>query len=266
MKVRNIEVGPLIGVAPSFRVYPGKTDDGKSVILKVAKTFEDGDVLMKDASRFTRLNTFEKELAKFEMEQNGSNSHYDWLFAHLESSFLEPTQNDRRINVYTTPEIEIDKLIPLSKLRLDTEIDARTSIWILGRLFKFYSLFELRAASEEATYPKYPSFWIDDFLIAPKEHRLVYYNYSDEYTSFYANEEVKTVSHYIKEWAVCGNDPAEQEYSNLLDDFVKFGRKSFAEAHHELYELVEKHWGFKYHPFTHRDQGTIIWNTIEKGE
>lgn len=262
MKVRNIEVGSLIGVAPKFRIYPGKTDDGKSVILKVAKTFEDSDTLMDDASRFTRLDAFVKELAKFEMEQNGSNSHYDWLFAHLESSFFEPTQGDRRINVYTVPDIEIDRLIPLSKLRRDTEIDARTSIWILGRLFKFYSLFELRAASEEATSPKYPSFWLDDFLIAPKEHRLVYYNYSDEYTSFYANEEVKQISHYIKEWAVCGDDPAEKAYADLLDDFVESGRKSFAEAHQELYKLVEKHWGFKYHPFTHRDQGTIVWNTI----
>lgn len=266
MKVKNIEVGPLIGVAPKFRVYPGKTDDGKSVILKVAKTFEDGDALMDDASKFTRLSAFEKELAKFEMEQNGSNSHYDWLFAHLESSFLEPTQNDRRINVYTAPGIEIDKLIPLSKLRLDTEIDARTSIWILGRLFKFYSLFELQAASEERASPRYPNFWLDDFLIAPKEHRLVYYNYSGEYDSLFANEDVKKISYYIKKWAVCGEDPAEQEYLALLEDFENSGRKSFAEAHRELYALVERNWGFKYHPFTHREQGTIVWNTINKGE
>lgn len=42
LRVKNIEVGNRIGEASKFRIYSGKTDSGEQVILKVAKTFEDG--------------------------------------------------------------------------------------------------------------------------------------------------------------------------------------------------------------------------------
>lgn len=45
LRVKNIEVGNRIGEASKFRIYSGKTDSGEQVILKVAKTFEDGDIL-----------------------------------------------------------------------------------------------------------------------------------------------------------------------------------------------------------------------------
>ena len=45
LRVKNIEVGNRIGEASKFRIYSGKTDSGEQVILKVAKTFEDGDQL-----------------------------------------------------------------------------------------------------------------------------------------------------------------------------------------------------------------------------
>ena len=45
LRVKNIEVGNRIGEASKSRIYPDKTDSGEQVILKVAKTFEDGDQL-----------------------------------------------------------------------------------------------------------------------------------------------------------------------------------------------------------------------------
>ena len=50
MKVRGIEVGNRIGESPKFRIYLGTDDEGQSVILKVAKTFEDGDILSDDSA------------------------------------------------------------------------------------------------------------------------------------------------------------------------------------------------------------------------
>ncbi|MBO7664635.1 hypothetical protein J6S46_02135 [Candidatus Saccharibacteria bacterium] len=79
-----------------------------------------------------------------------------------------------------------------------------------------------------------------------------------------ATDFVKATSKFILNWVVVGDDPAEQEYLELLKDFSEYGRCSFEEAHGDLYRLVERLWGIQYHPFTYRDRGTIIWKTIKE--
>lgn len=265
MKVRDIEVGSLIAEAPKFRIYLGTTGDKQSVILKVAKTFEDGETLAKEAGKFNILSNFHEQVAEFEADQGKNSSHYDWLFANLLSSFMEPSQGDRRINVFTIPDINLDKLIPLKKLHKEVEIDTRTSIWILGRFFKFYSFFELLAANGNENIPKYPVFSPDDYLIGPKEHRLIYYNFSGEIADVIANDFVGTISKFILEWVVIGDDPAEQEYFELLQNLAGIGRDTFEKAHGDLYRLIKSLWGIQYYPFTYRDRSTINWKKIKEG-
>ena len=257
-------MGPRIGESSKFRIYLGKMDDGQLVILKVAKTFEDGDILAEEAGKFNILRSFEKQVTKFETHLGRRNSHYDWLFANLLSSFLESTQGDRRINVFATPDIDLSKLIPLTKLHAKVEIDTRTSIWILGRFFKFYSFFELLAADGDNPVIRYPIFSPDDYLIGPEKHRLIYYNFSGDMADVGAYDFVKAISKFILNWVVVEEDPAEQEYFELLKDFSESGRDSFEEAHGDLYRLVEKLWGIQYYPFTCRDRNTTIWKTIKE--
>lgn len=264
LRVRNIEVGDRIGEAPKFRIYLGTLDGTRPVILKVAKTFEDGDVLAEEAGKFNILRTFEEQVAKFEADHNGGNSHYDWLFANLLSSFMEPTQGDRRINVFTTPDVNLSKLIPLTKLHAEVEIDTRTSIWILGRFFKFYGFFELLAASEDTPIARYPLFSPDDYLIGPERHRLIYYNFSGDMADVVATDFIKVISKFVLNWVAIEDNPAEQQYLKLLQDFSEHGRCSFKEVHEDLYRLIEELWGIQYHPFTYRDRGTIIWKTIKE--
>ena len=264
MRVRNIEVGNRIGESPKFRIYLGTTDDAKQVILKVAKTFEDGDILAREAGKFNIMQSLGTEIAKFESDQGG-NSHYDWLFANLLSSFMEPTQGDRRINVLEVFDTDLGKLVPLAKLHAETEIDARTSVWILGRFLKFYSFFELMAASGDNPITRYPVFSPDDYLVGPERHRLVYYNFSGDVADVIANDFVKAIAKFVLSWVAIEEDPLEQKYFHLLQDFAENGRTSFEEAHGDLYELVEELWGIHYHPFTYRDHDTIIWKTIKEG-
>ena len=254
-------MGSRIGESSKFRIYLGTMDDEQPVILKVAKTFEDGDILAEEAGKFNILRSFEEQVAKFEADQGGSNSHYDWLFANLLSSFMEPTQGDRRINVFATPDIDLSKLIPLTKLHAEVEIDTRTSIWILGRFLKFYSFFELLATD---IVIRYPIFSPDDYLIGPGKHRLIYYNFSGDIEDVVAYDFVKAVSRFILNWVVVGDDPAEQAYLKLLKDFSESGRDTFEKAHGDLYRLVEGLWGIKYHPFIYRDRSTIAWKTIKE--
>lgn len=263
LKVQDIEVGDRIGESPKFRIYLGTMNDGRLVILKVAKTFEDGDVLAEEAGKFNILRAFEEQVAEL-ASLSENNPHYDWLFANLLSSFMEPTQGDRRINVLATPDINLSELIPLTKLRAETEIDTRTSIWILGRFLKFYGFFELLAASGDNPVARYPVFSPDDYLIGPNKHRLIYYNFSGDMADVIANDFVKTIAKFILDWAVVGADSAEQEYFELLRDFSKHGRISFEEAHGDLYKLVGRLWGIQYHPFTYRDHDTTIWKTIKE--
>ena len=265
MKVRNIEVGDRIGEASRFRIYLGTTEDKQPVILKVAKTFEDGGTLAEEASKFNILRAFGEQVAKFETDQGKKSSRYDWLFANLLSSFLEPTQGDRRINVFSAPDVDLSKLIPLTKLHAKVEIDTRTSIWILGRFFKFYGFFELIAADGDNPVTRYPIFSPDDYLIGPEKHRLIYYNFSGDMADVIAIDFVEAISKFILDWVVVGDEPAEQEYLKLLKDFSEHGRDSFEKAHGDLYELVRKLWGIQYHPFTYRNRDTITWNTIREG-
>lgn len=265
MKVRDITVEARIAEAPKFRIYLGKTDIGEQVILKVAKTFEDGDILTKEASKFNILRSFESELSSLQEIQSLPNAHFDWLFANLISSFMESTQGDRRINVFKIPDVDLAKLTPLTKVHTGTEIDARSSVWILGRFLKFYMMFELMTVAEKGSAPKYPLFSPGDYFIGPENHRLVYYNFSDDIEDVVAYDFVKAIAKFILSWvAIEKDDPAQKEYQELLEDFANEGRRTFEEAHSDLYGLVERLWGIQYHPFTYRDRNTITWKTIKE--
>lgn len=263
MKIRNYEVGKLIGEASKFRIYLGN-DDGHLVVIKVAKTFEDGDSLAEEASWFNVLRAFIAQVTEMQEKSGEISSHYDWLFAQLLSSFLEPSQKDRRISIFTVVDTDFGQLIPLPKLRAKTEIDARTSVWILGRFLKIYSFYELLAHSDDNPVIRYANFSPGDYLIGPEQHRLIYYNHSGAMADVVANNYVKTIAKFISEWVAIENDPAEQEYYQLLEDFATNGRITCEEAHAELYQLIKRLWGIQYHPFTYRDQDTCRWKTMKE--
>lgn len=265
MKIRNYEVDALIGESTKFRIYLGSNDDQK-VIIKVAKTFEDGDSLAEEANWFNLTRAFIAQVTEMQQNLSGSNAHYDWLFANLISSFLEPTQQDRRINVFEIIDTDLDQLIPLPKLRAQTIIDARTSVWILGRFLKIYSFYELLASADKNPIVNYVSFSPTDFLIGPEKHRLIYFNHSGAVADVVANSYVQAVSTFISEWTVVGSSPEERKYSQLLESFSANGRTTCKEAHAELYQLVSELWGIRYHPFTYRSQQTNYWKTIEDKE
>ena len=275
MEIRGITVGNLIGETSKVRLYLGeipnkettnKTATSKEVLIKVAKTFDDNGVLADEAGKFTALKAFEDEVSALQQQQSGQNAHYDWLYARIENSFLEPTQGDRRINVYSMPDTQLNKLVPLPKLYAGAQIDARTSAWILGRLFKFFSFFELLAASGENPIVDYPCFSAGDFFIGPERHRVIYCNYSGEQRDVAAFDRVKKVTKYIRDWVVIDEDVLEDvKYSKLLTDLSELGRPTFEEAHRYFYEVIEQLWGIQYYPFTYRDRNESTWKTIKEG-
>lgn len=265
VKVRDVEVENIIGESSKFRVYSGRRDDGQKVIVKVARTFEDGAKLAEDAKQFTLLKNFESYLRNLS-ETTAESASYNLLFARLESSFLEETQKDRRINIFTIPDADLDLIVPLPKLSSSVEIDSRTSVWIIGRLFKFYGMFELMREADGEDACSYPVFNFGDYLIGPKTHRLVYYNFSDEVYDIYATSGIKSIAKYILDWTSFDDSDEDKQYKALLEDMMTNGRKTAAEAHHDLYALVRDLWGYKYYPFTYRAKGTLEWKSMNKEE
>lgn len=263
MELRGYEVGSQIGESSRCRLYLGNNAT-EQVVIKVAKTFEDGDFLAEEANWFGVINSFIKQVAIMQEKLGETNAHYDWLFAKLISSFLEPTQGDRRINMLRFTDVKLSDLVPLPKLREQTQIDARTSVWILGRLLKIYSFYELISNSGDNPIFKYANFSPGDFLIGPKTHRLIYYHHSGCSTDVVATTFVRLIVQFILDWTVIEDDSSERDYNELLQDLATNGRVNFEEAHAELYKLVKRLWGIQYHPFTYR-KAIGAWQQIKEG-
>ena len=193
LKVRKLWSGQSHWWGPKFRIYLGH-DDGKNVVIKVAKTFEDGDLLYRRSQlvqRFTSIHCSGSSNAG----RIRSNRRSLWLaVCKFNLFFLEPTQQDRRINVLEVIDVDFNKLIPLSKLRSQTEIDARSSVWILGRFLKIYNFYELLAASGDNPIVQYANFSPGDYLVGPERHRLIYYNHSGATADVIANTYVMTIA------------------------------------------------------------------------
>ena len=260
-EIEDILVDMKIADAKKFQIYTGREKD-KPVIIKVAKTFEDGIMLQQEAAKLTQISAFAKHVDNLQDETCGESARYGSLIAHLEHSFLD-TELDRRTNIISFSDADLNKLTPLAKLYNLTDIDTRTSVWVLGKIFKFYSLFELMAVENNTHIKQYPLFTLNDYLVGPERHNVVYYNYSGYSEDCIATNFVKAIARTIRKWIVnkLEDDDKGIKYLELVDDFASNGRITFELAHSDLYNLVESLWGIEYHPFTYRNKGAIIFKT-----
>lgn len=199
MKVRNVDIGVRINETQYYRAYLGMFDGSQPVIVKVSKSLEYDELWLNEADWFIKMDTFAKELKK----DTGKKQETDYakFFAKLESSFLEPNQDGRRINVFSVPGLELTKLIPLSELRGKISVDPGTSAWIMKNLLEFYRFFELQP-KWDIPLVEYPVFSPDDYLIEPRKQRLIYFNYSGKNLEMTADGCIKNIALFIQDW--CG--------------------------------------------------------------
>ncbi len=238
----------------------GGEEEKQLTILKVAKTFEDNDVLAEEAGEFALLSAFNERVAEFAKDRGLDDFHYDWLFAKLLSSRTESALAERRVNTFTVLNA-VDGLVPLSKLRARIEISPHSSVWILRLFFKFYSFFELSAIDDRSVAVHYPLFSPDDYLIAPEKKRLVYYHFAGDALDAVANDFVKAVADFVLDWIVVGDDSAERRYAALLEDFAKVGRVSFEKAYDDFYMTTEELWPNGDEAFVYRERNAVKWET-----
>lgn len=265
MEVRgDYEVGKLIGESSRQQIYAAKKD-GKDFLVKISRTFDDGVWLADELQCLRRLNVMADQIERLRRTSGdtSANPHYDWLVARLADSYVDFSQDDRRVNILEMVDASLDDLMPLAKLSSKFEIDTRTSVWILGRFLKLYCLHELIAEGGDCPVIQYHEFSPDDYLVDPQHHRLIYYNYSGVATDLTANRCVRAIAKYMLEWTATEDVKEDEDYVRFLKELAAIGGSAFEDTHRILYGLVDVWWGRKYHPFTYRNKGTKIWKKLE---
>ena len=289
MTIRGIEINELLVESKTARIYLA-TKDGKTVILKIAKTFGDNRDMDIESNVFNFFDNAVKYCRERNIEERRSSpSRFDLLYAKLEDSFIEDSQYDRRINILSARDIEIDELCRLTEMHKKFEIDLRTSAWIMGRLLKwgiFHEYLHIVSEAEEKEREKeaqkkkeyydkdpfqnYYEFYPDDWLICPEKHRLVYYNGTNKnYTTSEYTNVVQDMAKFVLDWiGIDKPNEKEQEYIKTLKSLQKDGKLRYGFTPQGIsevfYDAVKKVWDIIYYPFTYRERGTKQWQTKEE--
>lgn len=288
LQIRDYTILQPLDEAKHSKNYLARDGDGESVILKISKTFDDNHMLLQEARNF-RLYSEVAELydGDDDCDERGSSpSKYDLLFAKLEETFLEESQHDRRINIFSIRDINYNDLVPLSELHEKVKIDLRTSSWILGRLLKWYAFqAEVHRFMEENekqfTYvskePEYYNFDPKDFLICPAKSRLIFYNgFTTKWSlNGWSNNSPKIISQYILDWVKTEKvKDAEKDYLKALHELVEkntltcrqfnYEEKDYESILNEIYKIISNSFGISYYPFTYCDKDDPkTWKKIE---
>ena len=137
-----------IGGSGRYSVYecilPPKEGAKKAVsLLKIAGQPNENKLLETEALVLTRLRSSADEID--EKRAEGSKPfNYGYFFPKLEQSFISEKQGNRRINIlsFSDPIDSPSQLTQLSSLisKEQLYVDARTSVWILGKTLKILGL------------------------------------------------------------------------------------------------------------------------------
>lgn len=271
MRVENYEVGRQFAETMSERLYLGTDiNDGKEVIIKIAKTSHDNQKMMESNSvlegYWSAISAVDTTAGlSDEFRATFKRGRYDLLAAYPLASFYGVTRDDDLINIVTMPDVKFSEVMPLSNIGNDYLIDARTALWILGRILKFYQVFRVVSAVERATYMlyRYPLFSMGNFLIAPRRHRVFFYHASKGAVAI-SGTATDTLENIASRFLKCTqNMPTEMV--DLLGLLSRRRVDSFTKAHQMLYEVADKIWPPReFYPFTYMDRSGGKWKTIEE--
>ena len=298
MKVGEYEVdtSKLLTETEHAHIYLAQKGE-KTVIFKIAKTFDDNEALMAEAHNFEFfMNAIEFSEEHRIEERKKSPSKYDLLFTKLEETFLAETQYDRRVNILSVRDADINEFALLTDLQSRVKIDLRTSAWVMGRLLKWILFHDaLHRMSIEAhrdesdiAYREWIDFDPKDWLICPNQNRLV--RFSGNVTSCDEfRDVVKKMADFVYNWTEAEKPSKnEADYIRFLKELKnrgwydwfwtkrfwkkeatveeleeKYSELDFEETHDKFYEIVSATWGISYYPFTYREINSNTWEKKE---
>ncbi len=253
MNNEKYKIDRLFYEAKSHYGYLGVTEEAEQVIIKIAKreTVYRSDFLAE--ARDFNLLKIASGLDVFPLYEK-KRPRYNYLFVDLIAAFCA---EGREVNVFRIPDTNLEDFVPLIKLQAETRIDTLTGVWVFGQFLQFYDFFETMNHKMYTGRYRYPIFNPNNFLINPKEHRLVCYNISGliNYKMGTQRDEasavIEEISRFMLRWIKPGDDPLEQEFIK----FVNRGGKvyeDFEDARKRFCALTDDLWGDQWTPFMYQ--------------
>jgi hypothetical protein len=255
-------VQPL-GRTPVYNVYQAiDTADDSWYMFKIASNTGDNGRLDREA---LVLKDIEAEVLHIRRTEKPGVTHsglrYEKCFPRLRESFLSKEQGNRRVNIIEIPDTDtVKSLVPLEQWRLreKVRIDPKSSAWIIGRLFKVFTL----------THPIGISVGKIDggnILVNPEKHRAIFFDWTSahQHEKFVPPEKVgEEIAQAVRQvFLALGGDVATgalpksdqltgARYEKLLLEYMSGSERNTDKAAQRFYELVRDMWAAEFHPFT----------------
>lgn len=262
----NYQVLKKIGVSEDFTVYQCSLEDGRSALLKIASAIEYNSVLDREAFLLDflreRAESVEKEFVESGLAKDTKlNNHF--CFPEMVESFIAADQGNRRVNILGFFDIaeKLSDLVPLTHLRSRDKvlIDARTSVWILGKLLKFFVFTHNQGVAINNLSG-------GNILINRDHHFVAIFDWTeaeifpaDKISHEISSAEIKQVAeeviHALGGISEDDYTPREKEQPQVKYELflarLLSGKHSYAiRAHQEFYKLVDQLWPREFYPFT----------------
>lgn len=255
-------VGQLLGATSTYRLYEYLDHEGPS-ILKIAKAAKDNSILDKEAfilkTMAEEAKFLENDYAKFE---TGQMLNYQYCFPTLIDSFIDTTQDNRRINILGLSQIsqKLEDLAPLSHLvkKENVRVDPRTSAWIIGKLLKILVF----SQSQNISIGRLSG---DNILINREQHFVSIFDWTqaainpDKLSSDITSQEISMVAKQgllalgamAPKWELPDDPQLENKtYENFLKSLLQKNETWASVAHKKFYEMILSLWPREFYPFT----------------
>lgn len=257
----DIEIKRTVEQKQDGRIIHFGKNGEKSFIIKVAMSTKDNFEVDEEFAKFMALKVFvtEKMMAKPKQKQA-----YQRLFAEPIST--GSTTGGVKVGIFSVPNLESH--VGLMKLQHDFGIDPYSSAWIIEKILKLYSLFELMSEEALQDCRLYPYFDPKNFFVDPINHQVVYWNFSGEDILQNAEYPIKSVAQFFIEWLT---KTIQDSTNGKIEEFTKLratlqslcGIFSFEDALEEFSEFIKETWGEENHPFAYKRYGSDNhWNHL----
>ncbi len=255
-----------------FRIYLcEQMETGRECLLRIAVEAKYNAELHREAYILAELakqaDKFENEYAKVKTDPKAF-LNYKLGFPELVDSFIFQKQEGRQINIIAFRNVEnVVDMVPLINITANKmRIDLRTSAWIMGKLLKLFAFVYNQGISVDFTID-------ENILINREQHYVMFFDWTKASWSeeLMANP-MKVQRHEISQAASAlvvalggnvktgffptegneeGAEEGRKEYIRYLLQLAR-GNMSVdaAEAHKEIYRIIDDTWERAFHPFT----------------
>lgn len=241
----------LLSISSYDKLYRVQAmDSDEELLLRMPNSrFLNGRINLEAEHLRALAQESEKIEAKFAGSGNDGYIHYDWLFPQLVDTFITESEQDfRQANLLAIRDARVSDFVPMVKLMDYCKIDAKTAAWILGRFFK------LQTFTDQTDI--HFSFHVDQVLLEPVYHRMVYLGWQDSD----GDDNITLAGKAILDWTISHDIDDEERFIDLLRHFSSMPRGTTGgQAHAELYGFIKKYWGRKYYPFTYYIESDKRW-------